>query len=206
MKEVHYKLNTILDFLIDKNKNIPVTDFIFIFGNVDPRIPRHAAKLFKEKMAPKIIISGGIGSLGKDPNGFKSEAEYYKSILIDNGVSEEFIILENEATNTLENVLFGIKKAKIKNLEINSLILVSMPALLKRSKATFLKHFPEIEIYGDSFLYNEDEIKDERRARRFLAEIDRLKEYGEKGDISKTKIPKEVRKAYDSIKKELEII
>ena len=154
MANIKKEIRIILDFLInaDYDKRIPKADAIFIFGHVDKRVAQQAIKLFKEGKAPKIIISGGIGTAQRDPNGFSSEAQYFASLMKENGISQDKLILEETATNTLENVVFGIKKANEVGLYPRSLILVAMPPLLRRSEATFAKQFSDIKIYKSAFL------------------------------------------------------
>lgn len=195
-------IKIICDFLNDKDEesSMPNCDAIFIFGHVDKRIAQHAGDLFLKKKAPKIIITGGIGGAGRVPLGFRSEASYFLSILKEMDIPEEAIIFEEKSTNTLENVLFGAEKAKEAGLNVKSLILVSLPLLLKRAKVTFSKQYPDIKIYGSHFDYK-DFINWDNTSwfKRLLEEVDRLDDYAEKGDIAKVDIPMKVIDSYQNV-------
>jgi uncharacterized SAM-binding protein YcdF (DUF218 family) len=205
MKEIQEEISIISDFLMeqDSESNLPKSDAIFVFGHIDKRVAEHTGNLFLKNKASKIIISGGIGTAKKDPAGFPSEAEYFSSVIKNMGVPENIIFLENKATNTLENVLFGMKKAQEEKLAVNSVIIVSVPFLLCRAQATFLKHYPDIKIYKSSFSVENIDYNNISSIKRLLAEVDRLDTYAQKGDIAKVQIPNVVREAYSKIKKVL---
>lgn len=198
MPSVSEALKIILDFLTEQTpvEELTPADAIFVFGHVDRRVAEHAAKVFKMGLAPKIIISGGIGALKRNPSDFPSEAEFFASIITASGISNSAIILEKTATNTLENVLLGMKSAAREGLQPKSLILISVPGLLKRSAATFSKHFPDIKTVGTSFSH---EWHDMNSVKRILAEIDRIITYSKKGDISNVEIPDKVMLAYNFV-------
>lgn len=60
-------------------------------------------KLYQEGKFQSIIVSGGL-----DRPGYKyTEAEGMRNYLVDHGVPESAIVLENEATSTYENLLFS---------------------------------------------------------------------------------------------------
>jgi uncharacterized SAM-binding protein YcdF (DUF218 family) len=59
------------------------------------------ARLYNDRYAQKIIVSGGLGRYPP------SEAEAMEEMLIDLGISKESIYLENEAVNTKENIEFS---------------------------------------------------------------------------------------------------
>lgn len=190
------EVGIILDFLIDAvpEKKLPKADGVFGFGHVDSRVAEQIVKIFLAGKAEKIIISGGKRETNRVPNGFSSEAEYLNSIIMKYGVLGN--ILEEMASNTLENVLFGMEAAYQVGFYPRSLILVAMPPLLRRSRATFAKQFPKITTFGSAFPFEKSEWQSQRRIRRILAEIDRLKMYADKGDIAAVPIPMQVMSAY----------
>jgi uncharacterized SAM-binding protein YcdF (DUF218 family) len=62
-----------------------------------------AAALYKQGKVPRLIVSGGF-----DRNGSKlTEAQGMQRYLVRQGIPKEHILLENEATNTYENLLFS---------------------------------------------------------------------------------------------------
>jgi uncharacterized SAM-binding protein YcdF (DUF218 family) len=200
MKEIEPNLKLILDFLIETTpiEQLPVSDGIFVFGHIDPRLAKHVAKLWNMKKAPKIILTGkGRRDL---PEGFESESEYYASILKQNGVPDSAIILEKQSTNSLENVLIGIKIAKENSLNPKTLIVCTMPPLLRRAIATLNQQFPDISVFGSAFIFPFKEYLIEKRIKRILAEFDRFEAYAEKGDIVPIDVPSDVVKAVEEIR------
>jgi len=79
----------------------------------------HALQLYKDNKVQYIIVSGGKGHA----NDKLSEAEGMKNYLIEQGVNETHIVLEQHATNTYENLLFT--KSIIDKLQFQSVIIVS---------------------------------------------------------------------------------
>lgn len=64
---------------------------------------QHGLKLYEDGLYKSIIVSGGL-----DAPGLKyTEAEGMRNFLVANGVPEQNILLENEATSTYENLLFS---------------------------------------------------------------------------------------------------
>lgn len=77
----------------------------------------HGLKLYNEGHFPVMIVTGGLDK----PDYKYTEAEGMRNWLVSNGMPEDAIILENEATSTYENLLYsqrimeekGMKKAAI---------------------------------------------------------------------------------------------
>lgn len=174
-------------------------DGVIVFGHTDNRVPGHAAKIFRSAKARKIVVTGGSGQRNKSLNGFRSEADFFVSVLKKNGVPEEAMIVERNSTNTLENVQFGIEACRKVGFFPESLIVVALPPHLRRVRATFAKQFPYIKIFGSTFQIGDEEWLDASRMKRIIEEIDRLKEYAVKGDIALASIPHDVNAAYEII-------
>lgn len=90
---------------------------------------RYAIRLFQEGFAPLIIFSGG--NLDDRP----AEADEMSEMALSDGFSHQAVISENSSTTTRENVLFTKKILKDKN--IRSIILVTSPYHMRRSKLMF---------------------------------------------------------------------
>jgi len=189
----------VVDFLTESTPfdSLPVTDAVFVFGHYDPRPALHAAELYRLRKAPKIVLCGK----GRDmiPEGFPTEADYYASFLIKEGIPENDVILERESTNTLENVRLGMEACIEEGVSPRSLVLTAMPPLLRRACATFRKQFPEVAVYGSGFEMDEGDYMSEPRIKRLLGEFDRFKEYSEKGDIVAVDVPSEVLKGVSKL-------
>lgn len=201
-KDVNEKVEKIIEFLIEAepDESLPKTDAIFVFGHYDLRVAEQAANLYFSGKAPKIILTGRSGKIHKIPTNFESEAEYFADFLKKKGIPESALILEEQSTNSLENVLFGVKKAESLNFFPRSLILCAMPPLLRRSRATFKKQFPKIKVFSSAFPLGKEEWQTPARIRRILGEIDRLQDYAQKGDIAHIEIPFSILKSCEEVR------
>ena len=128
-------------------------DCIWVFGTqneLEERV-KIAVSLYKNKKAPYILFSGGKGKNGK-----VSEAKRMKEIAISMGVKEENILIEEESTNTTENVLCSMLVLERKFLlqEIKRLLVVSSPFHIQRLSLTISRYMPKWIDY--SYCYDEN--------------------------------------------------
>ena len=191
-------LRTVFEFLAqaEPDKTIPACDAIFVFGSVNGDIAKHAASLYLQgKKAPMILISGlHRHDKTEGPSGFPSEADYLASIAESEGVPKQKIILEKKATNTYENIIFGMRALKDAGIDPQSLILVPIPYLLRRARAGFEKNFPAVKIFGSAMPVNEDFFTP-YRIERIKGELPRFVRYAEMGTITEVEVPKEIKRA-----------
>lgn len=190
-------MRTTLDFLVDQSEEEELydSDLIFVFGNKNQRIPKHAALLFKKGIAPLVLVTG---KYGKAPivGVYKTEAELFASVMIEEGVPASSIILECEARNTLQNVLFGMEVLRAQDIFPKKLALCAAPSLLRRARATFARQFPDIRVVASTYASSAEDIIDSYTAERVLGEIDRLMSYAKMGDIAQVDIPVRVHESY----------
>ena len=120
-------------------------DCILVLGSLDLRVADRGADLYLEGLAPILIFSGGLGKvtkgMWKDP-----EADLFARIALDKGVPAEAIFIENQSTNTGENILFTQRLLEDKGLHPQRFLLVQKPYMERRSYATFKKHWPDKEL------------------------------------------------------------
>jgi len=100
----------------------------------------YAAKLFAEGKAPRILLSGGEIAWIND--GSSTPAQDMANILVDIGVPESALILENESQNTYENALMA--KEILSELEIDQILLVTSALHMPRAVALFEKQGFEV--------------------------------------------------------------
>lgn len=207
---VENEVRVVLDFLVDAIpfEDLPKAEAVFVAGHSDPRVINHACEIWCCYLTNKIIITGGNRKTNPVPNGFASETEFQADKAKGIGLTCWDLILEDGqnprgmSSNTLQNVIFGMQSAYRAKFSPRSLIVVAMPPLLRRLRATFAKQFPQIETVGSSFWFDSLEwIDSPRKIKRINAEIDRLLEYAEKGDIDAIDIPPDVLSAHDEIDK-----
>ncbi|MBQ8836394.1 MAG: YdcF family protein [Clostridia bacterium] len=110
---------------------------------------RSAAKLYNDGRVKYIVPSGGVK--WESDGESLTEAEFMKRILVSNGVPEEAIIMENEATTTKENMICGTLQINRKNrFADKNVMIVTSVNHMQRSLAlakTFLPNMVNISYY-----------------------------------------------------------
>ena len=191
----------IWDFLASSQVPAP-SDVIFVFGSRDLAVPRRAAELFSDGLAPCLLVTGGFGPMteGVFP---KAEALVFKDELIRLGVPNDAIVAEVKAGNTLENVIFGMSSLQEARRSAGSALLVAKAFVMRRCLATFGQQYPEINVLGcppgGSLMAQRDRPRAAFGA-RVVAEIERRDRYGAVRDIVPQEIPDTVRDAAEQVK------
>lgn len=129
------KYNFVCGDIVDDGMSAPVA--ILLGGNPNNALPRAlaAAELYRSGRVLYIVPSGGVEwDFGGE---MISEAKYMKRILIENGVPEDAIILENEARTTKENMIYGTLRInrKLRFEKVDHVIIVTSRSHMKRSIA-----------------------------------------------------------------------
>lgn len=178
-------------------------DAIFLFGSLKlPAVWRQAAELYRQGYAPKILVAGGVGAANAGERSRfgladgSSESAFIRNELIELGVPFPSIITEERSTNTLENIVFGMRRLKEEGLDARRLMLVSKPFHARRCLATFERQFPSVEVICSPPKMSVLEAVDRPRkefAERLLGELDRLRTYADKGDISRQELPTSIK-------------
>lgn len=95
----------------------------------------YAARLYREGVAPRLLLSGGnITWLDSRPS---TPAEEMKDVLIFLGVPEDALVLQSESQNTYEDALFS--KRILRDEGIKRIVLITSAMHMPRSKALFEK-------------------------------------------------------------------
>jgi uncharacterized SAM-binding protein YcdF (DUF218 family) len=137
----NYKYGIVLCGYSSYNKEIQHIDF----NDSGDRLIS-AIELYKLGKIEKIIISGGNGALIN--NGMK-ESEWSKSFLINMGIENKDILIENISRNTMENAqntanLIGIDMTQ-------KFLLITSAGHMKRAKFCFNKNNFNIDCYPTDF-------------------------------------------------------
>lgn len=184
-------------------------DLILVLGSHDLRVAERGAELFLNGYAPRILFSGGLGKLTKDM-GQLSEANKFAKVAIDKGVPADSILVEDKSTNSGENIQFCYKLLTEKGLIPKKMILVQKPYMERRSYATFLKQWPErtkpVIMVTSPQLSFEDycmggEIPVGEVIDLMVGDLQRIREYPEKGFQIPQEIPEDVWAAYEELVK-----
>jgi uncharacterized SAM-binding protein YcdF (DUF218 family) len=127
------------------NHQLAKADAIFVLCSHDERVAERGAQLFLEGWAPLIIFSGGQGAITKalwdEP-----EAVRFARIAMNMNVPRESILIEDNSTNTGENIQFTRKLVEEQGLDLHRFIVVQKPYMERRAFATFLRYWPDKKV------------------------------------------------------------
>jgi len=169
------------------------SDWLLVMGCNDLSVAEHAAKLWHQSVAPKILFSGGFGRYTRAE--FKEpEAVLFAKHAITMGVSENSIALETDSTNTQENIEHSLSMlCQNENTPIN-ITLITKPILCRRVEVTFAKlsslNF-NMSCANNLALIRETEFT-QASIHQMVGEIDRLKHYPSLGYCNGTLIPERI--------------
>jgi uncharacterized SAM-binding protein YcdF (DUF218 family) len=123
-------------------------DLLFVFGGYHPEIWETAKKAYDQGLARLILVTGGYkeGATRHESwtYGTTPESRVIKRKLIELGVPEEHILIEDRSTSSLENVLFA--KEIFDFTQIRRLLFVSKAFASGRQWRTLIRHLPK-EVY-----------------------------------------------------------
>lgn len=126
-----------------------LSDIIFLPGSDEGALACRAAGLWKAGYAPVILPSGKYakleGRFSKDPS-CETEWAYFHQILRDQGVLEECIWKEDQATFTYENALRSREVTDAKGLTVKKALLCCQAYHARRASLYYQVCFPEAEI------------------------------------------------------------
>ena len=182
-------------------------DALLVLCSHDTIVAERAAQLFLEGWAPLLIFSGGLGTITKrfwtEP-----EADQFARIAIEMGVPAGRIVIENQSTNTGENVLFTRALLDGRGLSPASFIIVQKPYMERRSYATFRKLWPGKAVVVTSPHLTMDEYLDgcshESLTRDdvisiMIGDLQRIRVYPSKGFQIEQDIPADVWDAFTEL-------
>lgn len=185
------------------NHRLQKADCILVLGSHDTRVAERGAELYLQGWAPLIIFSGGLGRLTKE-TWSQPEADLFAQIAIGKGVPPNAILIENQSTNTGENILFTQQLLEQKDLHPQHFILVQKPYMERRSYATFKKHWPQMNVCVTSpqlsmEAYATGELSLEKVIHIMVGDLQRIKIYPRKGFQLYQEIPADVWQAYEAL-------
>lgn len=175
-------------------------DAIFVLGGSSLAPVERAYELYKAGYAPKIAFTGIGGTFGG--NGIPHHEEYRQVLLKKDGISEDAILSQGIATNTLNEAQTAIPFLRENGINPIKVILIARPVHQRRAFATFKKQNPEVAFIncpGDEPL----DLQDPSTRERLVAEAERLLDYSKKGDIEKQEISSTLLRAAATIRNEL---
>ena len=180
-------------------------DLMLVFGTNDLRVATHAAALYHQGLAPRVITTGGIahqGDLLATPWP-RPEAEVFAEEMMRLGVPREAIAIEPAASNTKENVLLA--RAMQTGAGVRSVLCVVKPFMQRRVSATMAVHWPEMPFslatWETTFAgyCREPDLGAEKVLNILLGDLQRLWVYGERGWAAPHPATSEAREAFDRL-------
>ncbi|MFH1460817.1 MAG: YdcF family protein [Patescibacteria group bacterium] len=160
-------------------------DLVLLFGTRHQEAINKVYELYQIGLVSKILVSGGQNRVTGE-----NEALEMSKKLIKLGVNQDGIILEDQSTNSLENILFSkqIIEEKFGFNNIKKIIAVVKHYHSRRALMTMKKHFPKsielipvtYEIYGFT---KDNWFENEVGKEKVMSEWNKIPIYLEKGDI-----------------------
>jgi uncharacterized SAM-binding protein YcdF (DUF218 family) len=180
------------------------SDAILVFCSHDKAVAERGAELFLDGWAPLLVFSGGLGvitrHLWSEP-----EADQFAAIAVSMGVPRERILVENQSTNTGENVAFTRRLLASQGLDPRSFIVVQKPYMERRSYATFEKVWPgkhvivtSPQVSFDAYLerYSNETLTPDDVVSIMVGDLQRIRVYPDRGFQIPQEIPDEVWQAF----------
>ncbi len=185
------------------NQKTEKADCIIALGNSDIRTAQAAAKLFNEGYGEILVTTGGFGRLSKDLF-TKSEAQLFADEAIKLGVPIEKIFIEDNSTNTFDNMRFTKKLLTKKGITPKTILIVTKPYMERRALATTLAVWNDAHIIVSSpalnfDTYPNDMISFDLLVNMIVGDTQRLMIFSESGHVPRQDFPQEVVSAYNGL-------
>ena len=149
-----------------------------------------AIKILKSKKIDTILLTGGIGV-----NGNFNESEYMKKALLNFGIAENKILVDDKSTTTEENIVNSIQILRDNNLINNKkIVLVSNQAHLRRIGMELKKQlggdkFDIIYEYPENSIISFDNVKNDNDLRNLATnEVKKIIRFIEQGIVDDEEI------------------
>ncbi len=171
---------------------IEPADLGFIFGSRHgvERFCDETARLWHEGYFPHVLVSGGV-----TPGDTRSEASILRELLVERGVDKRAILVEEQATNTGENVMFSMPviERSLGLVNVRSVIAIGKFCTSRRYVMTLERHWPGVRKMLHPIHYHDVArdrwMEDNELCTRILGEWERIVPYFEKGFIAEVDLP-----------------
>ena len=189
------------------NHELARGDAILVLCSHDTAVAARGAQLWLAGWASLVIFSGGLGTitrhLWREP-----EADTFAAIAVQMGVPREHMLIENQSTNTGENVLFTKRLLADRQIDVQRFILVQKPYMERRSYATFKRLWPEKDVIVtsprvsfDEYLtgYSNEALSSDDVIAIMVGDLQRIRLYPAKGFQIPQDIPDDVWNAFEEL-------
>lgn len=174
-------IQEITNYIFVSNKPCKA-DAVFVVGGSLPKAAELATQLYKDGYSKTIIIGGkySIKRCSFPLPEYETEYDFYKNILIRNGVNEADIYGEARSEYTKQNAEFAKQVVEQNNLNIKSAIIVCKSFHARRCLLFYQMYFPYVDfkvITFDGFDVSKDDwYKTDFGKQRVFGELMRIKE------------------------------
>jgi len=127
------------------NHTMTKVDLIVVFGCHDLQVAHRGSELFLEKLAPKILFTGGLGRITSSLWD-TTEADKFAEIALEKGISANHILIENKSSNTGENIEYSKKLLETKKITVKNIIAVHKPYMERRTYAAIRKKWSDVNV------------------------------------------------------------
>lgn len=197
-------VQTLWDYM-HMDMTLEPSDLIVGFGCYNEDIALRAAQLYHGGYAKQILFTGGLGRNTKQM-WTEPEADRFARIAIEAGVPPQDILIENQSTNTAENILFTRKM--LADRPIRRIIGIHKPFMERRLFAAMGVYWPEMDCIITSpqvsieeyIRLSEAQGLDEKRVIEVLVgDFQRIDAYAKRGYQIPQHIPEPVWQAFDAL-------
>ena len=185
MVAIEEKAERITQFL-DADAEPTQADLAFVFGTRHSEPAYVAADLFRRGVVRCVVLTGGENCLTR-----ANEAMTHLEILTREGIPRDRIIVESQATNTLENVVLALPKiaARVELERIQTIVVVTKWYHCRRAMMTLKRYLPPhiryfASTYEPSGFTRAGWYLDLEAARRILKEWRNIPQYLKQGHIA----------------------
>lgn len=177
-------------------------DAVVVCCSYDLRVCDYACELVKQKLAPRLVLTGKTGNWTKflwD----ESEAQVFRDRALAGGIKSDSIVLEDQATNFGENIAFVRKLLP----DLERAIFVTKPASVLRVSLTVPVQWPGIRAFVDSppFAFPQDVsnvIGVFGVINEMVGDIDRVIRYPSRGYQIMHELPASILESWNALKAE----
>ena len=186
---------------------VVTADVILVLCSHDTAVAERGAQLWLEGWAPLLVFSGGLGAITKrlwqEP-----EADQFARIAVAMGVPADRILVENQSTNTGENVRFARTLLQQQGFDPARVLLVQKPYMERRSYATFHKVWPGKDVVVtspqvpfDDYIarYSNDALSADDVIAIMAGDLQRIRLYPRLGFQIEQDIPSDVWAAFEEL-------
>jgi len=165
-------------------------DLAFVFGTRHPEPAYISADLFKRGLVDYVVLTGGRNRV----TGVNEATEHLR-ILMREEIPRDRIIIENESTNTVENVAFALEKiaGTVDLRSIKSVIVVTKWYHCRRGIMTLKHYLPKgiryfTKCYEPNGIRRSNWYLTEKSAKAVLKEWQCIPKYLSQGHISEIQV------------------